>query len=282
MPSPKKKPAAKPKPGPKAKAKPRKKAAAKPKAKAKPRASRKKPPAPPRRPWWRWALRWCLIAALAFFLLTAGWVLLYRFVAPPVTPLMLSRHFGAGAPMQREWVGFKVLPPHVPLAVVASEDQRFAQHHGFDFVEMRKAIEAHQEGARLRGASTLSQQVAKNAFLWTGRSWVRKGLEVYFTALVEVLWGKERILEVYLNIAEFGDGVYGVQAAARAFFAKDAADLSPEEAALLAAVLPAPRRLSPAFPDAKVLRKHEWILQQMENLGGARYLEQLNGPAPTP
>jgi monofunctional biosynthetic peptidoglycan transglycosylase len=161
------------------------------------------------------------------------------------------------------------LPAHVPLAVLSAEDQRFFAHAGFDVEAVKHAIGAHLQGAELRGASTLTQQVAKNLFLWEGRSFVRKALEGYFTVLLELAWPKQRILEVYLNIAELGDGVFGVGAAARHHFGRDARRLTPAQAALLAAILPDPRGRNPRHPSAQVLRKQRWILQQMRVLGAA-------------
>src|SRR5690606_3150412 len=158
---------------------------------------------------------------------------------------------------------------------IASEDQRFAQHHGFDLEAIRDAAERNARGGRLRGASTISQQTAKNLFLWGGRSWVRKGLEAWYTLLIEALWPKQRILEVYVNIAEFGDGVYGAQAASQRFFGKDASALTAAEAARLAAVLPSPRRYSAANPGPYVQRRTGQIQRQMRQIGGSGYLERL-------
>ena len=172
------------------------------------------------------------------------------------------------------WAGWARISPQAGLAVVAAEDQNFATHHGFDFESIQKALDAHERGRRLRGASTISQQVAKNVFLWSGRSYVRKGLEAYFTVLVEFLWPKRRILEVYLNIVELGDGVFGVEAASQRYYGKAAARLGPEEAALLAAVLPNPLRLRVARPSAYVQERRAWILQQMGQMGGAVYVRQ--------
>jgi len=282
-PAPKKKPPAKKKPTAKKRpaAKPVRKTAPARQKKPAPRPGKSTPAPAPRRPLWRRALRWAFAMGLLFLLLSAGWVLLYRFVNPPVTALMLQRHYGHGATMDREWRDLEDISPDLALAVLASEDQRFPDHHGFDTVELRKAIEQGRQGGPLRGASTLSQQVAKNAFLWPSRSWVRKGLEVYFTGLVELLWGKERILEVYLNIAEFGDGFYGAEAAARRCFGRSAMELTRQEAATLAAVLPSPRRFNAAQPSARVLRKRDWILEQMVNLGGTAFLDRLRpGGAP--
>jgi monofunctional biosynthetic peptidoglycan transglycosylase len=172
------------------------------------------------------------------------------------------------------WVPWSRISPHAALAVIASEDQNFATHHGFDVESIQKAVDAHERGERLRGASTISQQVAKNLFLWSGRSYVRKGLEAYFTALIEVTWSKRRILEVYLNIVELGDGVFGVEAASQRDFHKPASRLTADEAALLAAVLPNPIRLRVSRPSAYVEERRGWIVQQMDQLGGVGYIKQ--------
>jgi monofunctional biosynthetic peptidoglycan transglycosylase len=157
--------------------------------------------------------------------------------------------------------------------VVASEDQRFPVHHGFDFKQIQAALEKAGDGGRMRGASTISQQVAKNLFLWNGRSSIRKGAEVWFTLLIEILWPKQRILEVYLNLAEFGPGIYGAQAAAQQIFGKSAARLTREEGARLAAVLPNPKQLRAALPSAYVLRRQGEIERQMAALGGTAWLK---------
>jgi len=164
---------------------------------------------------------------------------------------------------------------------VASEDQQFPFHAGFDFKSIRESVRASEHGKKLRGASTISQQVAKNLFLWNG-GFVRKGLEAYFTILIEAMWPKERILEVYLNIAQFGNGVYGVEAAARHFFHKPAARLTSSEAALLAAVLPNPIRFRVDRPSLYVLTRRDWILGQMRDLGGASYLKAIENENPSP
>lgn len=152
-------------------------------------------------------------------------------------------------------------------AVIASEDQNFLHHYGFDLGAIERAIDHDERSRRLRGGSTLTQQTAKNLFLWPDRTWVRKGLEAYFTVLMETCWGKRRILETYLNIVEFGDGVYGVEAASERYFHKSAARLTPEDAAVLAAVLPNPRRLRPNAPSRYLRERQQWILQQMRQLG---------------
>jgi monofunctional biosynthetic peptidoglycan transglycosylase len=174
-----------------------------------------------------------------------------------------------------DWTSYTAISPHVALAVIAGEDQRFPDHQGFDFVEIQDALEDQEEGKPLRGASTISQQVAKNLFLWSGRSFVRKGLEAWFTVLLELLWSKERILEVYLNIAEFGDYTFGVEAASRRFFNKPAARLTADEAVRLAAVLPNPLRYRVDKPSAYVLKRQRWIERQMGQLGGVAYLDRL-------
>jgi len=173
------------------------------------------------------------------------------------------------------WVSLEDVSANAALAVIASEDQQFPFHAGFDLNSIREAVRASEHGKRLRGASTISQQVAKNLFLWPGHSFVRKGLEAYFTVLIEMLWPKERILEMYLNIAQFGDGIYGVQAAAMRFWHKPALRLSAVESASLAAVLPNPLRLHAERPSAYLLTRREWILAQMRELGGPPYLRAL-------
>jgi len=172
----------------------------------------------------------------------------------------------AGYRHRYRWVDIGQISPHAARAVIASEDQNFTAHSGFDFEAIRKAAEHNARGRRVRGASTISQQVAKNLFLWRGRSWLRKSLEAWFTVLIEALWPKERILEVYLNIAEFGRGIYGVEAAAQAFWGKRARDLTRSEAATLAAVLPNPRRYRADAPSPYVQRRRDWILRQMPHV----------------
>ncbi len=202
-----------------------------------------------------------------------------RWIPPAVTAVQVERRIEALVagrayhPVHR-WVGWNRISPYAPLAVIAAEDQRFAVHHGFDVEAIEKAIDEHDRGRRLRGASTISQQVAKNLFLWSGRSFLRKGLEAYFTVLIELTWSKRRILEVYLNNVEFGDGVFGVEAASQRYFHKPAARLRPEDAALLAAVLPNPIRFHVDRPSAYVEQRRQWILEQMTQLGGAAYIKR--------
>ena len=216
-------------------------------------------------------LAWLLALLL---LLSVGPVFVLRWVDPPTTAFML-REPGA---VQYRWADWERISPHIKVAVIASEDQKFPEHHGFDFDSINDALEDRERGRRVRGASTLSQQVAKNLFLWPGQNWIRKGLEAYFTLLVETLWPKKRILEVYVNIAEFGRGVFGVGAAAEVFFKKPAARLSAPEAALLAAVLPNPKRMKVRSPSVYVRSRQLWILGQMQGLGGVGLLRQIDPP----
>ena len=225
---------------------------------------------------WRFIWKGTLIFLAASFLS----VILFRWVPIPFTPLMLIRMVeqiadGKSIKCAKDWEPIEKISPKLPLAVVCSEDQLFMEHHGFDMKAIEKAMAYNKKkkGKKVRGASTISQQTAKNVFLWQGRSWVRKGFEVYFTGLIELLWSKERIMEVYLNVIEMGDGVYGAQAAAKEFFNKDAVRLNQNEAALIAAVLPNPRKWSPAKPSKYVRKRQNWIIRQMNYHGGKIELE---------
>ena len=225
-----------------------------------------------------WRLIWR--GALAFIVLSIALVLLFRFVPPPGSMVMVERKIQSWInsepiDIQRQWRSWENLSSNAKLAVIAAEDQRFPQHRGFDLVELKRALKASLDGERLRGASTLSQQTAKNVFLWSGRSWARKGLEAWFTLLIEMLWSKQRILEVYLNVAEWDTGVFGIEAAAGHYFGASGSALTERQASLLAAILPSPRTRSASRPDAQVERRSQWILQQMRNLGGVRYLDRL-------
>jgi monofunctional biosynthetic peptidoglycan transglycosylase len=193
-------------------------------------------------------------------------LLLFRFVPPPVTPLMLIR-YGEGFGIDKRWAPLSRISPHLADSVIASEDNLFCEHHGFDFGSLSEAIEEMATGERTRGASTISMQTAKNLFLWPGRNWLRKAVEAYLTVLMEALWSKRRILEVYLNVAEWGPGIYGAEAGARAHFGKSAAALTPREAALMAAVLPDPLGLSPEKPSAYVAERAGTILTRIGQLG---------------
>ena len=198
-------------------------------------------------------------------------VIVLRFVPVPLTPLMLIRSVenvsaGIGPRLTHRWVPLEAISPQLALAVVASEDQNFLRHHGFDFAAIRQVLEESEKG-RIRGASTISQQTAKNVFLWPQRSWLRKGLEVYFTVLIELFWSKKRILEVYLNSIEMGKGIYGAEAAARFYFKTSAVQLSRRQAAAIAAILPNPRSYRAQPPSPYVLQRIEWISRQMGRIG---------------
>lgn len=209
------------------------------------------------------------IILLALLLLPVPLILLYRLVPPPVTPLMLIRA-AEGEPIRQHWISYAQIAPALARAVIASEDTRFCQHHGFDWIEIDRAWEEHEVGERLRGASTISQQLARNLFLWPGGSYPRKLAEAYITVLLEALLGKERILELYLNEVEWGHGVYGAEAAALAHFSRHAAQLSGSEAALLAAVLPNPRRWSPERPTRYIAERAAIITARMSEVAFPR------------
>jgi monofunctional biosynthetic peptidoglycan transglycosylase len=212
-------------------------------------------------------------------------VLALRWVHPPVSAFMAEAWIGAkirrdSFELHHRWADLNRISPHLALAVVASEDQRFPEHWGFDVAAIEKAYERNKRSRKVRGASTISQQTAKNLFLWSGRSYVRKALEAYFTVLSETLWPKRRILEMYLNFAEFGDGIYGAEAAAQRYFGKPASRLTQGDAALLAAVLPNPDKFHAAAPSAYLERRRAWILEQMRDLGGPEMLDEI-GAYPT-
>jgi monofunctional biosynthetic peptidoglycan transglycosylase len=226
-------------------------------------------------------LKWLLAAMAVPLLIAAGLIVLFRWVEPPTSAFMI-RHWLTAEPVEagqqrlyHEWVDAASISPEMKLAVIAAEDQRFPEHRGFDWVELRKALTHWRQGGQLRGASTLSQQVAKNLFLWPGSDWLRKGIEAPLTLLIEWIWSKQRILEVYLNIAQFGPDTFGVGAASWRFFDRPAAILSRQQAALLASVLPNPVRYRVDAPSAAVRRKAVWIERQMRNLGGPAYLDRL-------
>jgi monofunctional glycosyltransferase len=207
-----------------------------------------------------------------FFILSIGFTVLYRFLPVPITPLMVIRLWEQAFDEKKEmrlykdWVSISKISKNVPQAVIAAEDQKFMEHNGFDIEAMKKAWENNQKGKRVKGGSTITQQTAKNVFLSPSRNLIRKGLEAYFTFLMELIWSKERIMEVYLNVIEMGEGIYGIEAAAQTYFKKPASKLSRQEAALIAAVLPNPRRWNPARPTAYISGRQAWILRQMNNL----------------
>jgi len=215
------------------------------------------------------------VALLVWLAVTFSVVLALRWIAPPFTTVMLEQPI-AFAKLDYRWVDGRAIASSAPRAAMAAEDQRFLDHHGIDFVSLDRALEDYRDGDELRGASTITQQVAKNLFLWQGRSFVRKALEAYFALLIELLWSKQHILETYLNIAEFGPGVFGVEAAAQRFFGVPARRLTPPQAALLAAVLPNPRRFNAARPSDYVRSRQEWILAQMRLLESRGHYQRLN------
>jgi monofunctional biosynthetic peptidoglycan transglycosylase len=220
----------------------------------------------------------CVLACL---LASAALVLLLRFLPVPFSALMVQRQVEAwltGKPYRalHHWVPLEQIAPSMGVAVIAAEDQNFEEHFGFDWQAIEKAIAHNEHSRKKRGASTVSQQTAKNLFLWESRSWARKGCEVYFTLLLETLWSKRRILEVYLNIVEFGDGVYGVDAASHKFFGRSARAVNPGQAALLAAVLPNPHRFRADAPSSYLRGRQEWILRQMRQLGGDQVVRDLS------
>ena len=225
-------------------------------------------------------LKTLLLAAVGLVVLSVLLVLGLRWIDPPTSAFMLEARYEAWAThdphpfvLRQTWRDLPRISPQAAIAVVASEDQLFPKHSGFDVVQIRRALEEADRGGRARGASTISQQTAKNLFLWSGHSWLRKGLEAWFTVLIEQSWPKRRILEVYLNLIELGRGIYGVEAAAKQFFGHDASRLTAPEAATLAAVLPNPRRMSAARPGSYVQQRREEIQAQMRLLGGPAYLK---------
>jgi monofunctional biosynthetic peptidoglycan transglycosylase len=232
----------------------------------------------------RW-LRRLLWLVLAFVAVTWLPVVVLRFVPPVTSAYMLERrisqawHGNHAFRIHYRWVPWQRIAPVAPLAMVAGEDQTFPFNHGFDIASIRSAIDVAEAGGRLRGASTITQQTARNLFLWSGGGFFRKGLEAYFTVLIDITWPKRRVLEVYANIAEFGDGIYGVEAASQAYFHESAAHLTTHQAALLAAVLPNPRGWHANRPSPYIQRRAAWIGQQMRQLGGVSYV---TNPHPAP
>lgn len=208
-------------------------------------------------------------ALIWFIVITVLWVVAYKYLPVPYTPLMAIRAYNGDENYQtkHQWESIDEISSYLQLAVICAEDQNFMKHNGFDYDAIEKAYEKNKTGKRLRGASTISQQTAKNVFLWPERSWLRKGMEVYFTFLIETMWSKERIMEVYLNSIEMGDGVFGAEAAAQYWFNKSAKNLSQYEAAAIAAILPTPRNYR-AFPASAYIEKRKsWIVKQMRYYG---------------
>jgi monofunctional biosynthetic peptidoglycan transglycosylase len=229
----------------------------------------------------RWARR-LLLVLIAPFVAGLLCVMALRWLPPPTSAFMIAARVQALQSgdsryhTRYQWVPLEQISGHAAIAVIAAEDQQFPFHTGFDFRSIREAVRRNSEGQRVRGASTISQQVAKNLLLWSGGGYFRKGLEAGATLLIEWLWPKERILEMYLNIAQFGHGVYGVEAAAQQFFHRPARGLNREQSALLAAVLPNPEHFRVEAPSVYVSSRQAWILQQMSGLGGTHYLDQLD------
>jgi monofunctional biosynthetic peptidoglycan transglycosylase len=230
---------------------------------------------------------WCLIKRIIlwsialFFGTSIIFTVLYRWVNPPITPLMIIRLFDKSdddksPKLQKKWVSIKDMAPSVVQAVVASEDNLFLQHNGFDWAAIDKAHTRNKSGKKhIHGGSTISQQTAKNVFLYPKRSYIRKGLEVYFTFLIEIFWSKERIMEVYLNVIEVGDGIYGVEQAAQTYYHCPAAKLSPSQSAMIAVILPSPRRRNPSKPSSYMLKRQRTILNLMDKVGPVKFSNKL-------
>lgn len=226
---------------------------------------------------WQKVWKWTKRLTAGFFVLSIVSTILFRFIPVPLTPLMVIRCVeqvaGGEAPrLKKDWVPLKDMSSNLVLAVISSEDQKFSQHFGFDFESIEKVakqnVKLQKRGKPIKGGSTISQQCAKNVFLFPQRSYIRKAFEVYFTFLIEVFWSKKRIMEVYLNVIEMGDGIYGAQAASKTFFKKDAKNLTAAEAATIAAVLPNPRKWNAGKPTGFINRRKNWILRQMGHLRG--------------
>jgi monofunctional biosynthetic peptidoglycan transglycosylase len=218
-------------------------------------------------------LKW---TAVFFFASTLFVEVLFTFINPPVTPLMISRVVeqkinGKRAKLHKKWMPIEKISPNMYQAVVASEDNRFLEHWGIDVQAIEKAVQYNKRHRRKHGASTITQQVAKNVFLWPARTWLRKGFELYFTVTIDLIWSKRRIMEVYLNVIETGDGIYGTEAAAKDYFHKSAKNLTRGEAALIAACLPNPRKRNPAAPTPYLLRRQGRILNLMNKIGNVKF-----------
>jgi monofunctional biosynthetic peptidoglycan transglycosylase len=224
--------------------------------------------------------KWILKFAIFFFVSTVLLVFAMRWINPVTSSIMIQRQIsglfkGEFEMVKYHWVDYDDVSKFMPIAIVAAEDQNFPKHFGFDFKQIEKALKENKRGRRVRGASTITQQVAKNLFLWEGKSFVRKGIEAYFTLLIELLWDKQRILEVHMNIAEMGDKIFGVGTASVAYFKKPAAGLNIRQAALLAAILPNPKKYSAVKPSGYVRGRQNWIVRQINSLGGADYLKDI-------
>ena len=229
----------------------------------------------------RAVFKWLARIISGFFLLSFLAVLSMRWINPPTSSFMMQRQWQAwwndeeNFELRYDWVSYEQMTWKVKIAAITSEDQRFAEHWGVDFKEVQEVIKESKRGEDLRGASTITQQTAKNLFLWPAQNYLRKGVEAYFALLMELLWPKTRILEMYLNIAEFGDGVYGVQAASRYYFNTSPANLSKPQAALMVTALPSPKRYNLAAPSGYMMRRQSWNLEYMNYLGNQAYLQRL-------
>lgn len=220
------------------------------------------------------ALAWRVL--LYFLMVTVLWVLAYRFINPPITVLMVMRNIerkadGKAFKIEKDWVDLQDISTAIQRAAVAGEDQLFVHHAGFDMKAISRAYSFNKDGGKVRGGSTISQQTAKNVFLWPGRSWIRKGFEAYFTILIELLWGKERILEVYLNVIEMGDGIYGAEAAAQAYYGKSCTELTRAQAAMIVACFPNPLRWTPLHPTRYIRHRQYLIMQNIRRLGPLKF-----------
>ncbi|MDW3094648.1 MAG: monofunctional biosynthetic peptidoglycan transglycosylase [Gammaproteobacteria bacterium] len=222
----------------------------------------------------QWLLKFVLKLALVFIVVSIIVVLPFRWINPPITMVMMDRWLHASNEdfaLQQQWLSWGEIPKHAASAVMASEDQLFVVHHGFDFDSIADSLKSLGSGQRLRGASTISQQVARNVYLWTGRSWIRKGLEVWFTVLIELMWNKQRILEVYLNIAEWGEGIFGLESASQYHFNHSASQLTRIQSALLASSLPSPLKYKPSNPSPYLIERARWNIKQQQWITGSNY-----------
>ena len=224
--------------------------------------------------------KWIFKFAIIFFVSTVLIVFAMRWINPVTSSIMIQRQIsalfhGEFELIKYHWVDYDDVSKFMPIAIVAAEDQNFPNHFGFDFKQIKKALNENKRGRRVRGASTITQQVAKNLFLWEGKSFVRKGIEAYFTLLIELLWDKQRILEVHMNVAEMGNNIFGVGTASLAYYRKSPAKLTKSQAALLAAILPNPNKYSAVKPSGYVRGRQNWIIKQMNSLGGPDYLKDL-------
>jgi len=221
---------------------------------------------------WRLVLYILKLTIILFVGISLFMVILYRFVNPPITWLMITRGFerksdGKDWKIDKKWIDFDNIADPMKRAAVAAEDATFLENHGFDFKAMERALDKNQHSKKLIGGSTITQQTAKNVFLWPGRSYVRKAFEAWFTLLIDIFWSKQRVMEVYLNVIEMGDGIYGVEAASQTYFHKSAADLNKTQAALIAACWPNPLKWSPANPDDHIMHKKYLIIKNMRRMG---------------